>query len=179
MLMRTGARSVGLGLLVAASLLIAPAVAVAGFEDAKLIASDGAASDWFGFSVALSGDMALIGAYGNDDNGDTSGSAYGFRFDGSNWVEEAKLTPSDAARSDAFGGAVAPSGDIALVGAEGDFFGSATGAAYVFRRNGSTWAEEEKLASTYRSGRRLCSADWSLATAELVSVDAAYGFGAA
>ena len=65
------------------------------YEDFKLLASDGVASDWFGWSVSISGDMALIGAQGDDDNGTNSGAAYVYRFDGSQWIEEAKLLPSD------------------------------------------------------------------------------------
>lgn len=47
-------------------------------EDQKLTASDCAAYDWLGWPVSISGDTALIGAYGNDDKGNTSGSAYVF-----------------------------------------------------------------------------------------------------
>ena len=49
-----------------------------GLEQAKITASDGKAEDWFGHSVSISGDYALIGAYGDDDNGSRSGSAYIF-----------------------------------------------------------------------------------------------------
>jgi hypothetical protein len=45
-------------------------------EQAKITASDGAADDFFGVSVAISGDYALVGAHGDDDNGSCSGSAY-------------------------------------------------------------------------------------------------------
>ena len=66
-------------------------------EEAKLLASDGAACDYFGVSVSVSGDVAVVGADGDDDNGHQSGSAYVYRFDGTNWVEEAKLLASDGA----------------------------------------------------------------------------------
>ena len=46
------------------------------FPEQKLTASDGAAEDYFGISVAISGDTALVGAAGDDDNGSLSGSAY-------------------------------------------------------------------------------------------------------
>ncbi|MCH7869607.1 MAG: FG-GAP repeat protein, partial [Myxococcales bacterium] len=81
------------------SLIPAPAAALAVTEDATLMASDAAADDRFGAAVSISGDTALIGAYLDDDNGSDSGSAYVFRFDGTTWVEEAKLTPSDGAAS--------------------------------------------------------------------------------
>jgi len=103
-------------------------------EVAKLLASDGMANDFFGRSVAVSGDTAVVGAFFDGDNGFASGSAYVFRSAGTAWVEEAKLTASDVAPSDQFGGSVAVSGDTAVVGAElHDDNGSASGSAYVFR----------------------------------------------
>ncbi len=127
-------------------------------EEAKLTASDGAAGDLFGSSVAVSGDTAVVGALRDDDSGSSSGSAYVFRYDGSDWVEEAKLTASDAAIYDEFGGRVAASGDTAVVCAYGDDDnGPSSGSAYVFRYDGTTWVEETKLtasdgATTHRYG---------------------------
>ena len=66
--------------------------------------------------VALLGIFAL-GAYADDDNGETSGSAYVFRDNGASWVEEQKLTAADAAAGDFFGDSVSVSGGLALVGA--------------------------------------------------------------
>ncbi|MCK9516986.1 MAG: FG-GAP repeat protein, partial [Ottowia sp.] len=65
-------------------------------QQTKLLASDGAAGDSFGFSVAISGDgnTAIVGAYGDDDKGSTSGSAYIFTRSGSTWTQQAKLTAS-------------------------------------------------------------------------------------
>lgn len=116
-------------------------------EEAKVIALDGESDDGFGESVSISGNTAIIGAYGNDDVGSNSGSAYVFRYDDGDWTEEAKLTASDAGNADWFSrGAVAVSGDVALVGAYGnDDAGTNSGAAYVFRFNGSIWVEEAKL----------------------------------
>ncbi|MHC4977238.1 MAG: FG-GAP repeat protein, partial [Planctomycetota bacterium] len=108
----------------------------------KLMASDGAASDQFGRSVDIDGNWAIIGSYLDDDNGDASGSAYIFHWDGSAWVEEAKLFPSDPAASDQFGYSVSISGDTVTVGTN---FGTGTGAAYVFTRSGSVWTEQQKL----------------------------------
>ncbi len=53
-------------------------------EIAQLIASDAAAEDNFGQSVSVEGDVALIGATGDDF---FAGSAYLYRFDGTAWVE--------------------------------------------------------------------------------------------
>ena len=75
----------GGGLVVGLSL---PALAVSSVELHKLTASDGAVGDYFGYSVAIDGNTAVIGAVYDDDNGNNSGSAYVFRFDGSNWTQE-------------------------------------------------------------------------------------------
>ena len=72
-----------------------------GQGEIKLLASDGAAYDLFGHSVAISGGAAIVGAYGDDDNGDYSGSAYLFDTTTGNQID--KLLPSDGAASDLFG----------------------------------------------------------------------------
>jgi len=100
-------------------------------QQAKLTASDGAAYDGFGVSVAFSGDTALVGAYYDDDLGSASGSAYVFSRSGTNWTRQAKLTASDGAAFDHFGISVALSGDTALVGADGDNFEQ--GSAYFYQ----------------------------------------------
>ena len=115
-------------------------------ETAKLLAMDGVAGDSFGGSVAVAGDTALVGAFGDDDNGTDSGSAYVFRYDGTGWVEEAKLTGLDTAEGDFFGSSVALAGQTAVVGASrDDDNGSNSGSAYVFRYDGTGWVEEAKL----------------------------------
>jgi hypothetical protein len=114
--------------------------------EVKLLSSDGTVEDDFGISVSISGDVALVGARGDDDKGSRSGSAYVFRWNGSNWVQEQKLLASDGTEGDVFGVSVSISGDVALVGAEGDDDkGTDSGSAYVFRWNGSNWVEEQKL----------------------------------
>ncbi len=134
---------------IAATLVIsasAQAVTTVETELQKLLANDGASGDRFGNSVALDGNVALVGTPLDDDNGSGSGSAYVFRWDGSSWVQEAKLTPSDGAPLDLFGNSVAIDGDTAVVGASGDDDnGSGSGSAYVFRWDGSSWVQEAKL----------------------------------
>jgi hypothetical protein len=113
-------------------------------EEAKLIGIDTAAGDHFGWSVSIDGDRLVIGAWSDDDAGDASGSAYVFRYDGNAWVEEGKLTASDASAGDEFGVSVSISGDRVVVGARADDdAGSNSGAAYMFRYNGTDWVEEE------------------------------------
>ena len=101
---------------------------------AKLTAFDAAAEDHFGWSAAVDGDNVVVGAYGNDDDGNDSGSVYLFTKPTSGgWVtatETVKLTAPDAAASDNFGDSVAAGGGRVIVGAPGDE--SETGAAYVF-----------------------------------------------
>ena len=119
-------------------------------EEQELLASDGAVPDNFGGSVAISGDVAVIGASFDDDNGPNAGAAYIFRFDPdtSQWVEEQKLLASDGTEGDFFGTGVAIFGEVALVGADGhDDAAESAGAAYVFRYDAQTsrWVEEQKL----------------------------------
>ena len=116
-------------------------------QEQKLVASDGDDNDIFGWSVSLDGDVALIGAYG-DNLGPVidAGSAYVFRFNGSQWVQEQKLTASDAAIGDFFGWSVSLQGDLAVIGAPlDDDYASASGSSYVFTFDGKQWNETAKL----------------------------------
>jgi len=115
-------------------------------EQAKLLASDGAAGDYFGRSVSIDGDSVIVGAYWDDDNGDESGSAYIFTRSGTAWTEQAKLLASDGAADDRFGVSVSIDGDYAIVGAHwDDDNGEWSGSAYVFKRDGTVWTEQAKL----------------------------------
>jgi len=97
----------------------------------KLLPSDGTEFDWFGISVAVSGNLAVIGAKFDDDNGTDSGSAYVFDISTGNQLF--KLLPSDGAVFDEFGNSVAVSGNIAVIGAFlDDDNGTDSGSAYVF-----------------------------------------------
>lgn len=117
-------------------------------EEAKLVASDGAAGAQFGSSVSLFGDTAVVGAFLDDGSQVDSGSAYVFRWDGSGWVEEAKLAPVRLSREAHFGAAVSVFEDTVVVGAPNDRADLwDEGTAYVFRRIGGVWVEEAKLAS--------------------------------
>ena len=104
---------------------------------AKLTASDGTSSDYFGYSVAVDGEAIVVGAYGDDDNGSTSGSAYVFKIDSNETVTEvAKLISSDASSYDYFGYSVAISGENIIVGAyQKDGAYSDEGGAYIFKLN--------------------------------------------
>jgi hypothetical protein len=121
----------------------------------KLLASDGAAGDYFGFAVAISGDYAIAGAYYDDDKGSGSGSAYIFyRNQGgpNNWGQQAKLLASDGAPVDHFGHTVSISGNYAIVGSIfDDDNGNNSGSAYIFYRNEggpNNWGEQAKLTAS-------------------------------
>lgn len=117
-------------------------------EVAKLIASDGAASDYLGYSVAIDGDTAVVGVYGDDALGSEAGAAYVFVRDSSGaWIQQQKITASDGAADDRFGWSVDVYGDTMVVGKESwDFFAPPPGAAYVFTRDSAgVWSEQQKL----------------------------------
>ncbi len=123
-------------------------------EQEKLIASDGAADDLFGFSVALSGNTALVGAYLDDNGGADSGSAYVFVRDGTAWSQQDKLVANDAMELDYFGYSVALWGETALIGARYDDEGGVdSGSAYVFVRSGTAWSQQERLGAGDASAR--------------------------
>jgi hypothetical protein len=113
---------------------------------AKLTPADGVAEGYFGAPVSLSGDHLIIGASGDDDLGFRSGSAYIFERENGGWVQTAKLTAVDGTAGDRFGFAASISGNHAVVGAlsDGDTYDS-SGSAYIFEKNGATWAQVAKL----------------------------------
>ena len=112
-------------------------------QQAKLVPADGGVDQWFGHSVSISGNTAVIGAHRDDDNGPLSGSAYIYINDGGVWTQQAKLLADDGELGDDFGYTVSISGDTALIGARRD--DNWTGSAYVFLRSGGVWTQEAKL----------------------------------
>ena len=114
----------------------------------KLTANDGEADDAFGSYVAISGDTAVVGAFGDRVGTNVNqGSAYVFVRSGSSWSLQQKLTAADGAANDFFGRAVAIAGDSVVVGSSSADVGANVdqGAAYVFFRSGTTWAQQAKL----------------------------------
>lgn len=102
-------------------------------ETAKLTADDADIDDHFAYSVAITDRFAIVGAPGNDDAGERSGSAYIFENRQGAWIQTVKLTASDASTQDVFGGAVALTDNYALVAASGDCDnGQWAGAAYIY-----------------------------------------------
>ncbi len=139
-------------------------------QQAYLKASNTGADDGFGWAVAVSGDTVVVAAYNEDSNatgvnGDPannsateSGAAYIFVRNGTNWVQQAYLKGSNTGAHDAFGWAVAMSGDTVVVGAPGEDSNASgvngnqsnnslsfAGAAYVFVRSGTNWSQQAYL----------------------------------
>lgn len=142
-------------------------------QQAYLKASDGAAGDQFGFAVAISGDTVVVGAFAAGDTTTTTGAtgttsttttiknlgaAYVFTRSAAKWTEQKILTPAVKEAGDAFGYSVAVADETAVVGAIGEASknggvnGVATdntqlqaGAAYVFLRSGTSWAQQAYL----------------------------------
>ncbi len=108
--------------------LASTATCAATVETFKITANDGATNDYYGYSVAVDGTTAIVGAYGDDNY---SGSAY--LFDTTTGEQITKLTLDDSNARDYFGYSVAISGSTAIVGVYGDDTnGTSSGAAYLF-----------------------------------------------
>jgi streptogramin lyase len=121
-------------------------------QQQELTASDGLPTDYFGDSVSVSGDTAVIGA--PRKNG-SQGAAYVFVRSGGVWSQQQELTASDGAVNDLFGSSVSVSGDTAVVGAYHKTINSNGynyGAAYVFVRSGAVWSQQQELTASDGAG---------------------------
>ena len=140
-------------------------------QEAKIVPSDAATGDNFGFSVAIYGDYVVVGAYAEDEDATgmntltTAGSAYIFKRTGTTWTQEAKIVASDRNTNDQFGYSVGISGDYVVVAApfeDEDAAGNNTltsaGSSYIFKRTGTTWAQEAKLVASDRTASNIFGA---------------------
>ena len=109
-------------------------------QQQRFTGSDAVSGDRFGFSSAMSGSTAIIGASLKSSQ---AGAAYVFTQSAGSWTEQQKLVAADPAGGDLFGASVAVSGNTAVIGAYGK--SSSQGAIYVFERNGSVWSQTQKL----------------------------------
>ena len=135
----------------AACCALGATAALAQESETKLMAADGKDGDQFGWSVSISGDHILVGAFSDDELADDAGAAYVYRYDGADWTEEAKLTASSGAAGDRFGVSAFISGDRLIVGAAYEDLSDQkedAGAAYVFRFDGAAWVEEARLTAS-------------------------------
>lgn len=144
----------------------------------KLLPSDGIDSDCFGHSVSLSSDgsTAVIGAMGSETNGDLYGAAY--IFSGIDWGSETKLIASDGINYDCFGASVSLSADgsTVLIGScASQENGFSSGAAYLFRYNGSSWTETKKLIASDGAKNHFFGNSVSLSSDGSIALIGAYG----
>jgi LPXTG-site transpeptidase (sortase) family protein len=121
-------------------------------QQTQLVASDAQRQAEFGWSVAISGNTAVVGARNDDpDLGSgplaNAGAAYVFVRSGSTWIQQAKLVARNAEEGDTFGVSVAIDGDTVVVGATGVDVDEEddAGAAYVFVREGAAWKQKARL----------------------------------
>ncbi|ACY13233.1 FG-GAP repeat protein [Haliangium ochraceum] len=135
-------------------------------QEAYIKASNPAANDLFGYSVALDGTTLAVGAYGEDSaatgiNGDQSsdgatdsGAVYAFRRNGAGWAQDAYIKSSNTNAQDRFGETLAIWGDTLVVGARSEDSAATSvdgddsdngaldsGAAYMYRREETTWRQ--------------------------------------
>ena len=148
-------------------------------QTTKLLASDGEPFDYLGFSVTISGDglTAIVGVYGDDDNGSFSGSAYIFNYANGTWTQTTKLLASDGAPSDYFGYSVSISNDglTAIVGAyRDDDNGSGSGSAYIFNYANGTWTQTTKLLASDGAPSDFFSISVSISNDGLTAIVGAY-----
>lgn len=169
--MATTTRTLWIGILLYApwSLVVCPCATADVCGEDKLSAPDGAAGDAFGISVSVSGDVALVGAWLDDDADPAnascnSGSATLFRRNGDHWELEQKITATNGSCGDVFGYSVSLDGDVAVVGAYlSDAGATDSGSAYIFRFDGGRWTQEQELIASDAA-----VADWF---GESVSID--------
>jgi len=115
----------------------------------KITVSGGNSGDYFGFSLSVREDMLIVGAYGVDDNGSTSGAVYIYRTtnDGNNWYFKQKLVASDGEAGMRYGSSVDINNKYAVVGS---YLNESKGSIYVYKTedNGESWGSEIKLRPT-------------------------------
>ncbi|CAL6431030.1 unnamed protein product [Bathycoccus prasinos] len=116
-------------------------------EETKIYPLDPSASTYFGTSVSLYVDTALIGRSYDNAKGTRAGAVYVFtKVSSTSWTQETKLYASDAATYDHFGTSVSLHKDTALIGAlSDDDKGTNAGSVYVFSRTTTTWTQQTKL----------------------------------
>lgn len=117
----------------------------------KLVPDDLVRYDWFGRSLALSGDTLLVGAPRQDGR---TGSVYVFSRKNGSWAQTDKLVSSQPFAWAQFGSSVALDGRHALVGAAADpnRTGSTPGSVHAFMRRGGAWIETQVFQSSAPEG---------------------------
>jgi hypothetical protein len=134
----------------------------------------GEAGDNFGYSVSISGDLVVIGAYMDDNAFTDQGSASIFQYDGNSWNFVQQLFHPVPASNDLFGRSVSISGDLVIVGVYSDDIGinADQGSAIIFRYDGSSWNFQQQLADAV--GTAGDSFGWSVAISGNSAIVGAY-----
>ncbi len=114
-----------------------------------ILASDGITGDYFGSTIAHQNDSLFIGAPGDDDAGQWSGSVYVYKKSDQGWKQHQKLVASDAKKQQRFGSSISTNGSMILIGAPGDNSnGESSGAAYLFEKRNKTWIQSNKFTAS-------------------------------
>src|SRR5438477_5926568 len=115
-------------------------------QEQKIVPTDLTPGSNFGSAVAISGNVAVVGAPEDFSYAPVHGSAYIYRYNGSEWVKEMKVHGSGIDVINHFGNAVAVEGDVAVIGAHRHAAaGGLSGGAYSFQRVGATWVEAQLI----------------------------------
>lgn len=120
-------------------------------HQATLTAGDGQSTDQFGHAVSVAGDVAIIGARGDEPGGVGSrfggvGAAYVYLRTGAVWQQDFKIVPAGSAAADRVGEAVSVHNGLVVIGAPGDDdLGSESGSAYSYHPQGGIWIQDGKL----------------------------------
>lgn len=113
------------------------------WPEEKVVAGDWTAGDLYGYSSAITSDMAFVGAPGATVNGNVDeGAVYVYRKENGVWTQMQKITPGDGGAYDEFGISIAASGNQLLVGSVGH---GGTGVAYVFTLTGGSWRQDQEF----------------------------------
>lgn len=139
-------------------------------QQAKLIANDGEALDYFGYAVDISDNTVIIGAIGDDyDSNDQRGSAYIFERFINTWSQEAKLIIQDGGSDDYFGTTVSIRDDYAVVGLQNNPSGIVlSGDAYIFKKSGDNWNEKVKLSGSDEYGPQEFGSSVSISSSHII-----------
>ncbi|MDE0959774.1 MAG: HYR domain-containing protein, partial [Planctomycetota bacterium] len=118
-------------------------------QETTIVPPDSTAAARFGWSVAIDGDLLIVGSPGATGGSlsQSVGAAYIYRHDGTNWIFEVKLEASNGENNDEFGTSVGVSGDRVVVGAWRALTGILPGSAYVFSHDGFSWNQDQIIES--------------------------------
>ncbi|MDD2656359.1 MAG: hypothetical protein PHQ18_02180 [Patescibacteria group bacterium] len=116
------------------------------YQQYKIVPEDGANEDYFGFDVAIHGDLVAVSSNYDDDVGVDSGSVYVFQKNNTQWLQSQKITARDGQFEDFFGTSVDINGNRLVVGSKGvDDNGLSSGSMYKYYLVDNVWSQEEKI----------------------------------